>query len=130
MSTAWNRQERLDQIPRRIRKQRGGHTRSRYLADEDQASEVCYTLLGRLSRAPAPALQEQSLSRDAEEPRGFFDATVRFVERVADERLFERVDGGGQRLIEPQPNLGLNRRRQRSGRCGVRRECPATAATA
>ena len=66
--------------------------------------------LRRLPQAPAPALQEQSLSRDAEEPRGFFDATVRFVERVADERLFERVDGGGQRLIESQPNFGLNRR--------------------
>ena len=35
-----NRQERFDKIPQRIWKQRGGHTRSRYLADEDQASEV------------------------------------------------------------------------------------------
>jgi len=35
-----NRQERFDKIPRRIWKQRGGHTRSRYLADEDQVSEV------------------------------------------------------------------------------------------
>ena len=42
--TEWNRQERFDQIPQRIWKQRGGHTRSRYVADEDQASEVGYTL--------------------------------------------------------------------------------------
>ena len=66
--------------------------------------------LRRLLQAPAPALQEQSLSRDAEEPRGLFDATVRFFERVADERLFEFVDGGGQRLIELEPNLGFCRR--------------------
>jgi len=31
---------RLDKIPQRIWKQRGGHTRSRYLAEEDQVSEV------------------------------------------------------------------------------------------
>jgi hypothetical protein len=36
----WNRQERFDNIPQRIWKQRGGHTRSRYLAHEDQVSEV------------------------------------------------------------------------------------------
>ena len=66
--------------------------------------------LRRLPQAPAPALQEQPFSRDAEEPRGFFDATVRFAKRVADERLFERIDGGGQRLIEAQPNFGLYRR--------------------
>jgi hypothetical protein len=35
-----NRQERFDEIPQRIWKQRDGHTRSRYLADEDQASAV------------------------------------------------------------------------------------------
>ena len=43
--TWWNWQERFDKIPQRIWKQRGGHTCSRYLADEDQVSEVCcYTL--------------------------------------------------------------------------------------
>jgi hypothetical protein len=31
-----NRQERFDKIPQRIWKQRGGHRRSRYFADEDQ----------------------------------------------------------------------------------------------
>jgi hypothetical protein len=31
-SSWWNRQERLDKIPQRIWKQRGGHNRSRYLA--------------------------------------------------------------------------------------------------
>jgi len=35
-----NRQERFDEIPQRIWKQRDGHTRSRYLADEDQVSAV------------------------------------------------------------------------------------------
>ncbi len=38
--TWWNRQERFDKIPQRIWKQRGGHTCSRYFADEDQVSEV------------------------------------------------------------------------------------------
>ena len=38
--SGWNRQERFDKIPQRIWKQRGGHTRPRYLADEDQGSEV------------------------------------------------------------------------------------------
>ena len=65
--------------------------------------------LRRLPLAPAPAFQEQSLSRDAEEPRGLFDATVRFFEGVADERLFEFLDRGGQRLIELEPNLGFCR---------------------
>jgi hypothetical protein len=36
----WNRQERLDKIPQRIWTQRGGHDRSRYLAEEDQVSDV------------------------------------------------------------------------------------------
>jgi hypothetical protein len=35
-SSWWNRQERLDKIPQRIWKQGGGHSRSRYLAQEDQ----------------------------------------------------------------------------------------------
>ena len=65
--------------------------------------------LRRLPLPPAPALEEQSLSRDAEAPRRLFDAAVRFFERVTDERLFERVDGGGERLIELQPNLGFCR---------------------
>ena len=33
---SWNRQERLDKIPQRIWKQGGSHSRSRYLAQEDQ----------------------------------------------------------------------------------------------
>ena len=65
--------------------------------------------LRRLPQPPAPALEKQSLSRDAEEPRGLFDATARFFERVTDERLFELVDGGGERLIELEPNLGFCR---------------------
>jgi hypothetical protein len=36
----WSGQERFDKIPQRIGKQRGGHTRSRYLADEAHVSEV------------------------------------------------------------------------------------------
>ena len=36
----WNRQERFDKIPQRIWKQRGGHNRSHYPAEEDQMSEV------------------------------------------------------------------------------------------
>lgn len=36
----WSWQERCDKIPQRNWKQRGGHTGSRYLAGEDQASEV------------------------------------------------------------------------------------------
>jgi len=35
-SSWWNRQERLDKIPQRIWKQGGGHSRSRYVAQEDQ----------------------------------------------------------------------------------------------
>jgi hypothetical protein len=41
--------------------------------------------------------------------RSLFDAAVRFFGRVADERLFERLDGGGERLIEREPNLGFCR---------------------
>jgi len=36
----WTRQERFDKIPQRIGKHRDRHTRSHYLADEDQVSEV------------------------------------------------------------------------------------------
>jgi len=35
-SSWWNRQERLDKIPQRIWKQGGGHSGSRYLAQQDQ----------------------------------------------------------------------------------------------
>ena len=38
--TWWNWQERFDKIAQRIWKQRGGYMRSRYLADENRASEV------------------------------------------------------------------------------------------
>jgi hypothetical protein len=38
--TWWSGKERFDKIPQRIWKQRGGHTRSRYLANEGQVSEV------------------------------------------------------------------------------------------
>ena len=38
--TRWSWQERFNKIPRRIGKQRRGHTRSRYFADEDQVSVV------------------------------------------------------------------------------------------
>ena len=38
--SGWHRQERFDEIPQRIWKQRGGHNRSHYLAEEDQVSEV------------------------------------------------------------------------------------------
>ena len=38
--TWWSGQERFDKIPQRIGKQRRGHTRSRYFADEDQVSAV------------------------------------------------------------------------------------------
>jgi len=48
---AQNRQERLDKTPQRIWKQRGGHTCSRYLADEDHFREFCYTLQGRGRRS-------------------------------------------------------------------------------
>jgi hypothetical protein len=34
----------ITEIPQRIWKQRGGHTCSRYFADEDQVSGFCYTL--------------------------------------------------------------------------------------
>jgi hypothetical protein len=43
--TWWDRQERLKRMPQRIWKQRGGHTCSRYFADEDHFREFCYTLL-------------------------------------------------------------------------------------
>jgi hypothetical protein len=52
-------------------------------------------------------LHEQSLPRNAEEARRFFDPAPRAIERAADHRLFEHFDGGGQRLIQPDPNLGL-----------------------
>jgi hypothetical protein len=42
-----NRQERFDKIPQRARKQRGGHTGARYIADEDQGPKV---LLHALSK--------------------------------------------------------------------------------
>ena len=38
--TWWSWKERFDKIPQRIWKQRGRHTRSRYLANEGQVSEV------------------------------------------------------------------------------------------
>jgi hypothetical protein len=38
--TRWRWQERFDKIPQRLWKQRSGHTRSRYFADEDQVSAV------------------------------------------------------------------------------------------
>ena len=80
---------------------------------------VCSALdLRCLPQAPAAALQEQALSRDAEDARGFFDAAVRPFERVADEGLFERVDGGRQRLVEAQANLGFG------GRVGGRERAP------
>ena len=49
-----NRQERFDKIPQRIWKQRGGHTCSRYFAEEDQVSEV---LLHALSKRPVEAVR-------------------------------------------------------------------------
>ena len=39
-SAWWGWQKRFDKIPQRIWKQHGGHVCSRYLADEDQVSEV------------------------------------------------------------------------------------------
>jgi len=39
-STWWSWQERFDQIPQRIGKQRRSHTRPRFVADEDQVSAV------------------------------------------------------------------------------------------
>ena len=50
--------------------------------------------------------KKRPFARDAEEARGLLDAAVRAFERAADQRLLERVDGGGQRLIEPEANLG------------------------
>jgi len=38
--TWWSWQERFDQIPQRIGKQRRSHTRPRFVADEDQVSAV------------------------------------------------------------------------------------------
>ena len=38
--TRWSWQERFNKIPQRIGKQRRGHTRSRYFADEDRVSTV------------------------------------------------------------------------------------------
>jgi len=40
--------QRFDKIPQRIWKQRGGHTCSRYFADEDQVSEVLLHAVLRL----------------------------------------------------------------------------------
>src|ERR1700682_121847 len=46
---------RFDKIPQRIWKQRGGHTRPRYLADEDQGSEVLLRALKGEPRLPGCA---------------------------------------------------------------------------
>ena len=45
-----------DQIPQRIWKQRSGHTRSRYLADEDRASEVLLHALRKKSLCTSVSL--------------------------------------------------------------------------
>ena len=52
-STWWSGQERSDQIPQRIGKQRRSHTRSRYFADEDQVLPV---LLHALKNFVNPSL--------------------------------------------------------------------------
>jgi hypothetical protein len=60
--TGSNRQERFDKIPQRIWKQRGGHARSRYLADEDQVSEVLSHALRRARPLrPVPRLRPPGL---------------------------------------------------------------------
>ena len=74
-----------------------------------------------LLQAPPPALQEKPFSRDAEDPRGFLDPTVRPFQGVADEHLFEGVNGGRQGLVETETNLGLG------GRLGNRERPPRRA---
>ena len=68
--------------------------------------------------------RNKPFSRDAEDPRGFLDPTVRPFQGVADEHLFEGVDGGRQGLVEAETNLGLGRRvgnRERPPRRAVSR---------
>ena len=43
-----NRQERFDKIPQRVRKQRGGHTGARYIADEEQGPKVLLHACARI----------------------------------------------------------------------------------
>ena len=62
----WNRQERFDKIPQWIWKQRGGHTGSRYFADENQVSEV---LLHALSSMKARTRGRCPLSRRRATPK-------------------------------------------------------------
>jgi hypothetical protein len=62
---------------------------------------------GLLVQAPPPALQEESLPRNPEHPRGFLDAPVAAIERALHHRLLEDLDGLRQRLVDTDPNLGL-----------------------
>jgi hypothetical protein len=80
--TRWSWQERFDKIPQRLWKQRSGHTRSRYLGDEDQVSAVL--------------LHALSPSQDVGE----------LVVRCSPSAAFERSVNGGSRALELRSPAG------------------------
>src|SRR5262249_48629356 len=80
--TRWNWQERLDEIPQRIWKQGDKHTRSRYLAEENQVSEVLLQLFRTDGRLKLSRSVSTRPPREHDNPRSRPAAMRRITTRL------------------------------------------------